>query len=67
MPTYEGDRGAMIPLILKDNDVKRLFDVQTFEDIILNKMEHNDALSLEDTDVFLEAICYYLENDDFLD
>ena len=39
----------------------------TFQGIIDLKMENNPELSLEDTDVFIEAILYYLENDDFLD
>ena len=39
----------------------------TFQGIIDLKMENNPELSLEDTDVFIEAIIYYLDNDDFLD
>lgn len=63
----EDERGARIPVSLASFDVKRLLDVQTFQDIIDNKLEHNPNLSLEKTDIFLEAIIYYLENDDFLD
>lgn len=63
----EDERGARIPVSLESFDVKRLLDVQTFQDIIDNKLEHNPHLSLNNTDVFFEAIIYYLENDDFLD
>lgn len=63
----EDDRGAQIPEIIYAFGVKRILDVQILQDIIDNKLEHNSTLSLDDTDVFLEAIEYYLENDDFLD
>jgi hypothetical protein len=62
-----GERGEMIPESLMEYNVKSLLDIQTFKGIIENKLEHNSKLSIEQTDVFLEAIVYYLENDDFLD
>ena len=63
----EDERRARIPISLVDFGVKSFMDVQIFQDIIALKMENNPELSLEDTDVFIEAIIYYLENDDFLD
>jgi len=63
----EGERGARIPVSLVEFEVKSFLDVQTFHDIILLKLENNPQLSIEKTDIFLEAITYYLENDDFLD
>jgi hypothetical protein len=61
------ENGEMIPVLLENNDVKSFLDVQTFQSIIELKLENNPELSIEQTDVFLEAIIYYLENDDFLD
>jgi hypothetical protein len=61
------DDGSFIPVILKDFNVKKLLDIQTFQGIIDLKMENNPNIKLEETDIFLEAILYYLENDDFLD
>jgi hypothetical protein len=63
----EDEHGARIPVTLINFDIKRLLDIQTFQDIIENKIEHNKNLSLDQVDVFVEAILYYLEYDDFLD
>ena len=63
----EGERGSRIPMSLVNFNVISFLDVQTFMGIIDLKMENNPELSLEDTDVFIDAIIYYLENDDFLD
>ena len=63
----EDKGGRMTPEPLVKFDVKSLLDIQTFQDIIDLKLENNPELSIEETDVFLEAIIYYLENDDFLD
>ena len=63
----EDERGGRTPESLANFDVKSLLDIQTFQDIIILKLENNPELSIEETDVFLEAIVYYLENDDFLD
>jgi hypothetical protein len=62
-----GERGEMIPESLVECNVKSLLDIQVFKGIIDNKIEHNPNLTLEETSVFVEAINYYLENDDFLD
>ena len=56
-----------IPESLKDFNVKPFLDVGTFQDIIENKLEHNSNLALENIKVFIEAIEYYLDNDDFWD
>jgi hypothetical protein len=61
------DMDYIDPVTLDNFNVKRLLDVQTFKGIIELKMENDSSIKLEQTDVFLEAIIYYLENDDFLD
>ena len=63
----EDERGSRIPASLADFGAKSFLDVQIFQDIIDLKMENNPELSLENTEIFIEAILYYLENDDFLD
>ena len=63
----EDERGSRTPISLVDYNVKSFLDIQIFQGIIDLKMENNPELSLDDTDVFIEAIIYYLENDDFLD
>jgi len=63
----EDEHGRRIPMSLKDFDVKSLLDLQTFQDIIIIKLEKNPKLSLSQVDVFLEAILYYLQHDDFLE
>jgi hypothetical protein len=63
----EDERGARIPVTLKDFNVKKILDIQIFEGIIDLKLENSPELSLDQVDVFVEAILYYLENDDFMD
>ena len=63
----EDERGSRTPVSLIEFNVKSFLDIQTFQDIIDLKLENNPELSIEQTDVFVEAIDYYLENDDFLD
>jgi hypothetical protein len=63
----EDERGNSIPITLKDFNVKSLLDIQTFQDIIELKLENHPELSLDQVDVFLEALLYYLEHDDFMD
>jgi hypothetical protein len=63
----EGERSSIIPISLVDFNVISFLDIQTFQDIIDLKLENHPYLSIDQTDVFLEAIIYYLENDDFLD
>ena len=41
--------------------------VGIFQDIIINKFDHNESLTTEDTDVLLGAIEHYFEYDDFQD
>jgi hypothetical protein len=62
----EDERGGRIPITLKDFNVKKL-DIQIFKGIIDLKLENHPELSLDQVDVFVEAILYYLENDDFMD
>ena len=63
----EDEHNRRIPISLKDFNVKSFLDVQTFQDIIILKLEKNPNLSLDQVDIFLEAIMYYLEHDDFLE
>ena len=63
----EDERGSRTPVSLIEFNVASLLDVQIFQDIIDLKLENNSELSIEQTDVFVEAIEYYLKNDDFLD
>jgi hypothetical protein len=63
----EDERGERIPVTLKDFNVKRLLDIQTFKGIIDIKLENHPDITLEQIDVFVEAILYYLEHDDFMD
>ena len=67
LPFRIGENGSTIPEPIFDFGVKSFLDVGTFQDIIDNKLEHNPDLSLDNLSVFIEAIVYYLENDDFLD
>lgn len=41
--------------------------VDTFQDIIDNLLDNNPQFSIDDTDLIIKAINYYLENDDFMD
>ncbi|MDR1451066.1 MAG: hypothetical protein LBI57_01840 [Helicobacteraceae bacterium] len=61
------DMDFVDPVTLDNFNVKSLLDVQTFKGIIELKIENDSNIKLEQTDVFLEAFLYYLENDDFLD
>ncbi len=54
-----------VPESLVEFKVKRFLDIQTFQDIIELKMEKESSLKLENTTDFIEAIDFYLENDDF--
>lgn len=56
-----------IPESLVEFNVSSFLDVGTFQDIIDNKLEHNSALSSNDTEALISAIDYYLDNDDFQD
>ncbi len=48
-------------------EVAYFSEVGIFQDIIINKLEHNESLTTEDTDVLLGAIEHYFEYDDFQD
>jgi hypothetical protein len=63
----EDERGSRIPITLRDFNVKSLLDIQTFRAIIELKLENHPELSLNKIDVFVKAILYYLEHDDFMD
>ena len=56
-----------IPESLVEFDVTYFSEVGIFQDIIINKLEHNELLTTEDTDVLLGAIEHYFEYDDFQD
>ena len=56
-----------VPESLAQFEVAYFSGVGIFQDIIDNKFDHNESLTTEDTDVFLEAIEYYFEYDDFQD
>ncbi len=60
--------GEWIPESVALHNVKSFMSVGTFQDIIEVKLSNNPDLSVNnDTDVFITAIHYYLENDDFMD
>ena len=42
-------------------------EVGIFQDIIDNKLEHNESLTTDDTEELIGAIDHYLEYDDFQD
>ena len=56
-----------IPESLVEFDVIYFLEVGIFQDIIDNKLEHNDSLTTEDTEELIGAIDHYLEYDDFQD
>ncbi|MDR2906096.1 MAG: hypothetical protein LBU73_09095 [Helicobacteraceae bacterium] len=56
-----------VPESLVEYKATSFLDVGTFQDIIDNKLEHNPTLSTKDFDVLINAIDYYLDNDDFQD
>ena len=41
--------------------------VGIFQDIIVNRLENNESLTTDDTEVFIGAIHHYFEYDDFQD
>lgn len=60
--------GECVPESVAPYHVKSFLSVGTFQDIIEVKLANNPNLSVNmDADVFIEAINYYLENDDFMD
>jgi hypothetical protein len=67
LPFRMGKNGDTIPETIFDFNVKSFLSIQTLQDIIVNKLEHNPNLNISDVTFFVEAINYYLENDDFLD
>lgn len=54
-----------VPESLVPFKAKSLLDTGTFQDIIENKIENCPTIKLTDTAVFLDALNYYLNNDDF--
>ena len=56
-----------VPESLAQFEVAYFSGVGIFQDIIINKFDHNESLTTEDTDVLLGAIEYYFEYDDFQD
>ena len=56
-----------IPESLVEFDVAYFLEVGIFQDIIVNKLENNESLNTDDTEVFIGAIHHYLEYDDFQD
>lgn len=58
---------GLIPESLVAYDVSEFLFVDTFQDIIDNLLENNPQFSIDDTDIIIKAINYYLENDDFMD
>lgn len=60
--------GECVPESVAPYHAKSFLSVGTFQDIIEVKLSNNPNLSVNmDADVFIEAINYYLENDDFMD
>ncbi|OCG17717.1 DUF7716 domain-containing protein [Gilliamella sp. WF3-4] len=65
LPETDDDDDEMGELCNKYPDKYRdWLEYQTFLDIIDNKLDHHPNATKED---LLDAIIYYLENDDFLD
>ena len=56
-----------IPESLVEFDVTYFLEVGIFQDIIDNKLEHNESLTTDDTEELIGAIDHYLEYDDFQD
>lgn len=57
-----------VPASIASYHVKSFLSVGTFQDIINVKLSNNPELSINtDINVFIEAINYYFENDDFMD
>ena len=64
--TIETEYGD-IPESLVEFDVAYFLEVGIFQDIIDNKLEHNESLTTDDTEELIGAIDHYLEYDDFQD
>ena len=60
----ETEYGA-IPESLVKFRVCSFLDVGTFQDIIESKLEHDPSLTINNIEILIKAINYYLENDDF--
>ena len=58
---------GLIPESLVAYDVSDFLFVDTFQDIIDNLLDNNPQFSIDDIDLIIKAINYYLENDDFMD
>lgn len=56
-----------IPESLLKFGVCSFLDVGTFQDIIETKLEQCPSLSINNIDILIKAIDYYLKNDDFQD
>ena len=56
-----------IPESLVEFEVAYFLGVGIFQDIIDNKLEHNDSLTTDNTEELIGAIDHYLEYDDFQD
>ena len=56
-----------VPESLAQFEVAYFSGVGIFQDIIDNKLDHNESLTTKDTDVLLGAIEHYFEYDDFQD
>ena len=63
---YSGD-SAWNQFVSLYFEVAYFSEVGIFQDIIDNKLDHNESLTTEDTDVLLAAIEHYFEYDDFQD
>ena len=63
---YSGD-SAWNQFVSLYFEVAYFSEVGIFQDIIDNKLDHNESLTTEDTDVLLGAIEHYFEYDDFQD
>jgi hypothetical protein len=56
--------GTHLPKIAKNKDMRQLFDMETFRDVVNFERKRNPAASIDDI-VF--AINFYREKDDFYD
>lgn len=62
---FEDERGSPIPMCFKGLNVRPWLDTATFRDIVQVVLERTPLVSLENTDVFIRAVRYYLEFDTF--
>ena len=65
--TIETKNGDLIPKSLQNHKARSVFETATLKAIIKNKLKHNPKLTISSTNEFIDAINYYLDNDDFLD